>query len=99
MRFSVPYPNARHMAASVSRPWHCDGALNVHASWPACNLMCAAPSTDTGMASAAVKARLERIGQGVLSAAAGMAALRAVLCYVAAGPARAPAVTTVNPFR
>jgi hypothetical protein len=51
------------------------------------------------MASAAVKARLERIGQGVLSAAAGMAALRAVLCYVAAGPARAPAVTTVNPFR
>jgi hypothetical protein len=50
------------------------------------------------MASASVLNRLERIGQGVLQPAAGLAALASVLQTV--GLQQAPAVqTTVNPFQ
>ena len=51
-----------------------------------------------GMASAAVQARLERIGQGVLAPSQGLSALRAVLQLQ--GSARSTAVpqVAVNPF-
>jgi hypothetical protein len=65
----------------------------------------------TGMASAAVKERLNRLGQGVLQPSAGLAALATVLrsapglmslgapaAAVLAGAA-GPAVVTVNPFK
>lgn len=53
------------------------------------------------MATDAVKARLERIGQGVLQPAAGLAALGRVLQHFAsaAGTVSRPlTVLTVNPF-
>jgi hypothetical protein len=49
------------------------------------------------MASQAVKARLERIGQGVLSPQAGLEALAAVL-RGNSGAGNTPAVVCVNPF-
>lgn len=63
-----------------------------------------------GMASAAVKDRLDRIGQGVLKPSAGLAALAAVLRSVSgmtslAAPSSSlvqgagAAVVTVNPFK
>lgn len=51
-----------------------------------------------GMASAAVKERLNRLGQGVLQPASGLAALAAIL-RGAAGLGAGSAVVTVNPFR
>ena len=50
------------------------------------------------MASEAVQARLERIGQGVLAPSQGLAALRAVLQLQAAGSADAVPQVAVNPF-
>lgn len=55
----------------------------------------------SGMASASVKARLERLGQGVLRAEAGLSALNSLLKSVACSPdLRNPAldVVAVNPF-
>jgi len=52
-----------------------------------------------GMASRAVVDRLDRIGQGVLSAEAGLAALSSALRAVGSlRPTAAPSVVTVNPF-
>lgn len=50
------------------------------------------------MASAAVKDRLIRLGQGVLQPAAGLAALAAILRASAGALAAAAAVVTVNPW-
>jgi hypothetical protein len=50
------------------------------------------------MASAAVKDRLKRIGQGVLEPSAGLAALAALLRNTTTHPGASPAVTCVNPF-
>ncbi len=61
--------------------------------------------TSSGMASAAVLSRLERIGQGALPPAVGLAALAHALAAphpaasLPALPATQPAVLTVNPFR
>lgn len=59
----------------------------------ACN-----PLASAGMASAAVKDRLKRIGQGVLEPSAGLAALAALLRHTTTHPGASPAVTCVNPF-
>jgi hypothetical protein len=50
------------------------------------------------MASAAVTSRLERIGQGVLSASQGLAALASALRALPAAPLCQPPLMCVNPF-
>lgn len=76
----------------------------------ASKLLLAIPLRPTGMASAAVKDRLNRVGQGVLQPSAGLAALAAVLRAAAgltstavpsarAAGAAGPAVVTVDPFK
>jgi hypothetical protein len=66
-------------------------------------MVCGGRCCFAGMASATVKDRLNRLGQGVLQPSAGLAALAAVLRSAAglmalAGTAGA-AVVTVNPFK
>ncbi|PNH02167.1 Erythronolide synthase, modules 3 and 4, partial [Tetrabaena socialis] len=81
------------------RQW---GIANLAISRPVLSIQWAAWASG-GMASAAVLARLERIGQGALPPAAGLAALAHVLTAAAAAASpydrAAPVVLTVNPFK
>jgi hypothetical protein len=73
-----------------------NGATVIHVAPPLMHGMLPAPHA--GMASAAVMARLVRIGQGVLDPEHGLSALAAVLRSAAAALPERPVVVTVNPF-
>lgn len=67
---------------------------------PTNTAICLLCRSRAGMASAAVKDRLNRLGQGVLQPSAGLAALAAVLRSCSRLTRLAgPSVVTVNPFK